>query len=97
LETQSLNTKLKIVYAPLDPKTGLTDTAKLKELIKATPNLAAIAIPQITSFGSIENFDELTDIAHENQLLAIAIIDPVAIVNGGLKEPASWGSAKGAD
>lgn len=98
LDTQAAHTKLKIKYAAIDKKTGLTDLVALKKLIAETPELAAIAIPQINAFGSIENFDELTDIAKTHKLLAIAIIDPIALANSGLKEPAAWGSAAlGAD
>lgn len=98
LNTNAKETELEIIYAPIDKKTGLIDQAKLKEIIKADDKIAAFAFTQINSLGLIENFDELTDICHENGLLAISIVDLVALANEGLKEPAKWGQeGQGAD
>ncbi|MCO4753733.1 MAG: aminomethyl-transferring glycine dehydrogenase subunit GcvPB [Bacteriovoracaceae bacterium] len=98
IDTLIKETDLKVIYAPIDKKTSRLDKSKLEEIIKSTESIAALAIPQINCFGQIEDFDALTDLAHDNKLLAIAIIDPIALANDGLKEPSSWGSKKeGAD
>mgnify|MGYP000285958943 CR=1 FL=1 len=97
LNTIAKETYLNIVYAPVDEKTGTLDLDKLKKLIETTPNLAAVALSQINSFGCIEDFNAVTSIAHENKLQMIAIIDPIALANTGLKEPAKWGEGEGAD
>ena len=55
-----------------------------------------VAFSQINSFGQIENFDDLTNIAHNGDALVCGIIEPLALANNGLKEPASWGD-KGAN
>ena len=98
IDTLIKETNLKVVYAPIDKGTSRVELKKLKELIESTPTAAALAFSQINSFGQIEDFDSLTDLAHDNSLLTIGIVDPVALANDGLKEPAAWGSNKeGAD
>lgn len=98
LDTLVKETTLKIIYAPVDKKTSRLDQEKLKEIMQENSNCAAIAFPQINCFGQIEDFDGLNDLAHDLGLLSIAIIDPIALANQGLKEPARWGSDKaGAD
>lgn len=95
LETLKKETSLNIVYAPVDFETGTINTDSLNELI--TDDVAAIAFPQITNFGCIEQFDYLTTFAHDKGLQVISIVDPIALANTGLKEPACWGQGEGAD
>lgn len=98
LNTHAKETNLNIIYAKINKSSGLLDIAKLKELISSTPDLAAIAFPQINCFGQIESFDEVTNLCHDNNLLAIAMINLHAIANTGLKEPSAWGAESiGAD
>lgn len=97
LNTQQQETYLNIKYAPINKETGKTDIEALKDLINETDNLAAIALPQINSFGCIEDFDEITTIAHDNNLQMIAIVEPISLANTGLKEPVKWGQGEGAD
>jgi len=96
IETQARHTGFEIIYAPMDTKTGLIDKSKLKKILKSNDDIAGFAFNQINTLGLIEDVDELTDITHENNLLAIAIVEIAALSNNGLKEPASWGS-RGAD
>lgn len=98
LETQAKETDLKIIYAPINQETSLLDHKELTKLINETSGLAAFAFAQINSFGQVEDFDSLTDICHENDILAISIVNLHALSNNGLKEPAAWGkSEEGAD
>ena len=98
LDTMVKETGLKVVYAPIDENTSRVDQERLKKLIAEQEGSAALAFPQINSFGQVEDFDGLLDLAHEKGLLAIAIVDIVALANDGLKEPAAWGTkAAGAD
>lgn len=94
IETIAKETHLNICYAPIDLKTGMLDLAKTKELISSTQNLAAFAFPQINCFGTIENFDELTDLCKDHDILAISLVNIHALANNGLKEPAQWGSSQ---
>mgnify|MGYP000064824570 CR=1 FL=1 len=97
--TQCKNTKLNVVVLddPTFAETGVISVdavaAKIEEI---GSDLASIAIPQINSVGSLENVNALTDLAHANKALAIAIVDPILLATGGLVPPAQWGEA-GAD
>jgi len=55
---------------------------------------AALVIPQPNFFGGLEPVDALTDWAHEHNMLAIALANPMSLAL--LKAPGSWGE-KGVD
>jgi glycine dehydrogenase subunit 1 len=55
---------------------------------------AAVIISQPTFFGTLEDVDQLTDLAHQHQVLVIAQVNPLACA--WLKPPGQWGQA-GAD
>ncbi|MCH2155536.1 MAG: aminomethyl-transferring glycine dehydrogenase subunit GcvPB [Opitutales bacterium] len=94
IETLARDTDIEIGWVPVDAQTGRIDIATLDTLgIEAT---AALVFPQINTFGNLEEVDALTNWAHTNQLLAIAIIDPMLLATGGLKAPVNFGE-KGAD
>ncbi|PCJ57642.1 MAG: glycine dehydrogenase [Planctomycetota bacterium] len=97
LITQSIETKLNIEFLECDWKTGCVNLDDLKlKISELGDSLAAVAFPQINHFGIIENVDEITNIIHENKLLAIGIIDPLLLAKGGLKPPVDFGE-KGCD
>lgn len=54
----------------------------------------ALVIPQPNFFGVLEEVDQLTDWAHQQGILVIAVVNPMALAL--LKEPGKWG-ATGAD
>lgn len=97
LETLVADTAFKLEWVPLDPSTGRTDCAILKEKAAALgPRLAAVAFPQVNSLGLLEDVDMLTDAIHAVGSLAIAVIDPLLLATGGLKRPSDYGET-GAD
>jgi glycine dehydrogenase subunit 1 len=57
-------------------------------------DFAGLVIPQPNFFGVLEEVDSLTDWAHANDLLVIAVVNPLALAL--LKPPGEWG-AEGAD
>jgi len=91
LETQAKHTGLEIIYAPINKETGLIDTKALENIIKSNDGVAAFAFNQINTLGLIEDVDILTDMTHQHNLLAIAMVELAALSNNGLKEPALWG------
>lgn len=99
LETHAIQTDLKIIFAPVDKSTGLIDQKELAKIVEQNKDhVAALAFAQINSFGSIEDFNGLTDFAVANDILVIGIANLHAISNNGLKEPAKWGKEhQGAD
>lgn len=90
-------TKITIKSIPYNKETGLTDLAKVREMIEANKGkLSSLAFPQVNSLGNLEDVNALTDLAHEYGLQAIAIVDPMLLATGGLKEPTKYGQ-KGAN
>ena len=76
---------------PLDAATGATDVSSLAGLDYAP---VAVVIQQPTFFGTLDDIDTLTDWAHAQGALVIAIVNPTSLAI--LKAPGTWGEA-GAD
>jgi glycine dehydrogenase subunit 1 len=55
-------------------------------------DIAALVLQQPNFFGSFEEVDALTDWAHENKLLLIAVVNPTSLAI--LKPPGQWGAAR---
>src|SRR5271170_6668366 len=53
---------------------------------------AALVVQQPNFFGSLEEVDALTDWAHANKVLLIAVVNPTSLAL--LKPPGEWGSGK---
>ncbi len=62
--------------------------------VYANTGIAALVIPQPNFFGALEAVDELTDWAHAQGALAIALVNPLSLAL--LKAPGDWGK-RGAD
>lgn len=75
-----------------DRKTGKTDLAALKNYEGTRPTAVVIAQPNF--FGVLEDVDALTDWAHAQGALVVAVVNPTSLAL--LKPPSEWG-AKGAD
>jgi len=76
---------------PLDIATGSTDLSALADQDEAP---VAIVIQQPSFLGTFEQVDALTDWAHEQGALVIAVINPTSLAV--LEAPGNWGS-DGAD
>lgn len=88
LKTLASQTELEIIPAPLS-EDGLIDMALLEKLVN-TGDIAGFAFPQTNHLGLLEDVHTLTAMAHQNDILAIGIIDPLLYVNSGLTPPAQW-------
>ncbi|HXH75244.1 MAG TPA: aminomethyl-transferring glycine dehydrogenase subunit GcvPB [Bacteriovoracaceae bacterium] len=98
LETHARDTELKIVRAPVNPQSGKLDIDSLKRILNTTPQVAAVAFPQVNSLGNIEAADEIVDLCSNNNIKSIAVVDPMLLGKGGLKAPAKFGNrTQGAD
>jgi glycine dehydrogenase subunit 1 len=82
------NQKIELIDVAYDAKTGRTVMPQSAE------GCAALVIPQPNFFGVLEDVDALTDWAHANKLLAIALVNPMTLAV--LKAPGKWGQT-GAD
>jgi glycine dehydrogenase subunit 1 len=62
-------------------------------------DITALIVQQPNFFGNLEEVDQLTDWAHQNKILLIAVVNPVSLAL--LSAPGQWGSrigdSRGAD
>jgi glycine dehydrogenase subunit 1 len=80
------------VALPMSGITGISDVSALKEY--EGQGYTAVVIQQPNFFGNLEAVDALTDWAHAQGALVIAVVNPTSLAI--LKPPSEWG-AKGAD
>jgi glycine dehydrogenase subunit 1 len=83
---------IEIVDVPFCKKTGCTKLETLDAISKE--NITALVIPQPNFFGVLEDVDALTDWAHAQNAMVIAVVNPLAM--SLLKAPGQWGKT-GAD
>jgi glycine dehydrogenase subunit 1 len=86
------NQGIELVEVDYDPATGKTPMGALDAF--AGEDFAALAIPQPNFFGVLEDVDAMTDFARANGMLAIAVVNPLAM--SVLRPPGEWGT-DGAD
>ena len=86
------NQDIPLVELHYDPTGGHTPAEALAPY--AGQDFAALVIPQPNFFGVLEEVDALTDWAHRNKALAVAVVNPTALAV--LKPPGEWGET-GAD
>ncbi len=86
------NQGIELVELPFDPEGGHASPEALA--VHAGEDFAAVVVPQANFFGVLEEVDLLTDWAHANKALSIALINPVAVAL--LAPPGEWGE-QGAD
>ena len=87
IQTIVRNQQIELVEGPFDEESGQTDLSALES--HAGEDFAALVIPQPNFFGVLESVDEMTDWAHANNMLAIAVVNPVALAV--LNPPGEWG------
>jgi len=88
--TEGQNLKFDVV--PYDRELGVQSLKAYESL--AGQDLTAVVIAQPNFFGQLEDVDALTDWAHAQGALVIAVVNPLSLAI--LKPPGEWG-AKGAD
>lgn len=86
------NQGIELLEVAYDMTTGQLDVSALESF--AGQDFAALVIPQPNFFGVLEDVDRLTDWAQANGMLALAVVNPLAL--SILKPPGEWG-AQGAD
>jgi glycine dehydrogenase subunit 1 len=81
-----------LVEVPYDPQGGHTPLEALERY--EGQDITALVVPQPNFFGILEEVDALTDWAHRNGALVIAVVNPIAMAV--LTPPGQWGES-GAD
>ena len=83
---------IELVDLPFDTSAGVMDVDTLKAF--EGEDITALVIAQPNFFGNLEDVDALTDWAHAQGALVIAVVNPLSLAL--LKPPGQWGE-KGAD
>jgi glycine dehydrogenase subunit 1 len=83
---------LKFDVLPYEPKAGVTQASGLNQY--KGQDITAVVVQQPNFFGQLEDVDAITDWAHANNALMIAVVNPLSLAI--LKPPGEWG-AKGVD
>ncbi len=86
------NQGIEMVEVAFDNSTGTVDREALEAY--AGQDFAALVIPWPNFFGALEDVHALTDWAHDNKMLVVAVVNPTALAV--LTPPGEWGQ-KGAD
>ena len=86
------NQHIELLELPYDEQGGHVSMDSLADY--EGEDIAALVIAQPNFFGVLEDVDALTDWAHRNGAMVIAVVNPVAMAL--LKPPGRWGE-KGAD
>ena len=86
------NQNIELIDIPFDETTGKTSLTALNEY--AGTDITALVIGQPNFFGVLDDVDELTRWAEENNAMIIAVVNPLAM--SILKPPGQWGN-NGAD
>lgn len=89
VKTISHQQGIQLIDVPYEKETGQINAVVLNQLM--TKDVAALVIPQPNFFGVLEKVDELTNWAKENNILSIAVVNPMAM--GLLKPPGQWGES----
>lgn len=82
------NQGIEIVPLPYDAKTGRISLSALDPY--SDEDITAVVIPQTNVFGILEEVHAITDWAADHGVLAIALVNPIAL--GLLKPPGDWGT-----
>lgn len=92
IETHFRGTEYELDWIPVDHENGLLDIKHLRNTLESqSESIAAVCFPQVNTYGCIENFDAITSLCESHDCRTIAIIDPLHLVEGGLKPPGKWG------
>ncbi len=84
--------KIELVTLPWSSEAGITDRDQLEKIEGG--GFDALVIAQPNFFGQLEDVNVLTDWAHSQGALVIAVVNPLSLAL--LNPPGSWGE-KGAD
>jgi glycine dehydrogenase subunit 1 len=91
------NQDISFVSVDFDRSSGRTLLDALKPF--GGQDYTALVVQQPNFFGSLEEIDALTDWAHQNKIMLIAVVNPTSLAL--LKPPGQWGAvidgARGAD
>lgn len=80
---------IELVPVAYDTSSGQVSLDALKKF--SGEDITAVVIQQPNFFGTLEDVDAITDWAHENNILVVAVVNPLTLAV--LKPPGEWGAA----
>jgi glycine dehydrogenase subunit 1 len=86
--------QIDLVEVPYDKTTGTVLLQQIKSQAESQNDgdITALVLQQPNFFGCLEDVDAITDWAHENNILVIAVINPLTMAV--LKPPGEWGHSE---
>lgn len=91
-ETMVKHQNIELVEVAFDAQTSKTSLDALKAY--EGEDITAVVLSQPNFFGTLEEVDAITDWAHQNNTIVIAVVNPLSLAI--LKPPGEWGES-GAD
>lgn len=92
IETVVRNQQIELITLPWEPKLGITPLSAVEQY--NGQDITALVIAQPNFFGCLEQVDQLTDWAQQQQVISVACVNPISLAV--LKPPGQWG-AQGVD
>ncbi len=91
--------QVELIDVPYETASGIVTLEQIKQQAEAQAggDITALVLQQPNFFGCLEDVDAITDWAHENNIIVIAVINPLTM--SVLNPPGKWGSeeSNGAD
>ena len=85
--------QIELVEVPYDSVMGTVALEQIKQAQdQEGGDITALVLQQPNFFGCLEAVDEITDWAHENNILLVAVINPLTMAI--LNPPGEWGNAE---
>lgn len=81
--------QVNLIDVPYDKATGTVALEQIKLQAESEGDITAVVLQQPNFFGCLEDVDAITDWAHENNILLIAVINPLTMAV--LNPPGEWG------
>ena len=88
VDTIVRNQNIELIEIPFDRSTGKTNLGALQAY--TGEDCTALIIPQPNFFGVLEDVDAMTEWASANNLVTIAVVNPLSLAI--LKPPGEWGT-----
>jgi glycine dehydrogenase subunit 1 len=88
VQTYTKNLNIEFIALDIDKKTGAINKDTLNNLM--SEDIAAVVVQSPNFFGTIEDMQELANIAKSKKALFIAVVNPISL--GLLKTPAEYGA-----
>jgi glycine dehydrogenase subunit 1 len=85
------NQHVEFEVVDFDRREGRTPLSALQ--VYSGQDFTALVVQQPNFFGNLEEVDQLTDWAHANNILVIAVVNPISLAL--LKPPSEWGGLDG--